>query len=173
MSHKHEVDQRAYVFTERQLREFYSPLLGLRNEIRARSEVRLRVEQTANTVWREECEQRSTNRTSLEEFTQKRGPEFRKIISYGNDEFRRDIYPAYERMIAVFRDGYWLAQPETRAYFAPLVEFVNLWSRALDDSLPSEIIDRIRAEESQLESFYTHLEEIHDQLHAKSKHGTV
>src|SRR3990167_940518 len=49
--------QRRLAFVETQLRDFYSPMLGLRNEIRMRSELRVQLHETADAVWRELCAQ--------------------------------------------------------------------------------------------------------------------
>ncbi len=38
LSARREIKQRQLAFVERQLRDFYSPLLGIRNEIRMRAE---------------------------------------------------------------------------------------------------------------------------------------
>src|SRR5262245_42959353 len=95
--------ERQRAFRERQLRDFYSPLLGLREDIRAKSELRIKVSGAANTTWRRLCaEARDT--ASPEEHLRRlmveKDAQFGGIIDYNNEQFANEIMPAYRRMIA-------------------------------------------------------------------------
>src|SRR6266496_4949101 len=51
LTSRRERKQRQLDFIRTQLREFYSPILGLRQDILMRSELRVKVQQAANTAW--------------------------------------------------------------------------------------------------------------------------
>lgn len=43
--------QRKLEFIERQLREFYSPMIGCLKRVRAKSELRLKISQASDSAW--------------------------------------------------------------------------------------------------------------------------
>ena len=170
LSSRREAGERRRAFVERQLREFYSPLLGMRSELRALGEVGLKVKDTADEAWREII----GNQPSAEaqaKLSAQRLPEFAKIVQYNNKQLRQALLPMYRTMVAVFRDNLSLAEPSTREHFATLVEFVELWTRSLDEKLPIEVQQRLSLEESKLQPFYENLEQTHDELRTKVKQG--
>jgi hypothetical protein len=61
----------------------------------------------------------------------------------------------------------WLAEPETRKHFAPLIEFVDVWDKILSDRLPSTFAPAIGHTEQNLKPFYSHLEATHDRIRAE------
>lgn len=105
---KREVVQRRHAFIERQLRDFYSPLLGLRTEIRTRSELRVKIHGVADNLWRRLV--REARERGGPEATQQMGEaksaEFQKIIEYDNERLMQDLLPAYRSMVRVFREKY-------------------------------------------------------------------
>jgi len=174
LTSKREERQRRFAFLERQLRDFYSPLIGLRSEIRKKSELRLRISSAANTEWQRLCEQmRNTARPeeNLERLQKEKGPQFDAIINYNNEQFAKDILPAYRQMLAVFRDNLWLADPETRPHFDNLLEFVDLWERWVARSIPHEVIKYLGHTEETLHPFYDHLEKKLDELRLRLSEG--
>jgi hypothetical protein len=98
-----------------QLSEFYSPLLGIRSQIKAKSELRLKLSSVAGAAW-----------------------------------------PA--KFAGIFTDGMWLAEPSTIRHYAALVEFVEIWNRFLDQSLPREVLQQIEHKEETLQPLYADLE---------------
>jgi hypothetical protein len=63
-------------------------------------------------------------------------PGILKTVKDENQTFRELLMPRYREMVEVFRSKMWLAEPETRKHFAPLIEFVDVWDKILDDRLP-------------------------------------
>ncbi|MCI0628919.1 MAG: hypothetical protein L0387_45950 [Acidobacteria bacterium] len=174
LTSKREERQRRFAFLERQLRDFYSPLLGLRSEIRKKGELRVRISGAANTEWQRLCAQmRDTARAeeNLERLQKEKGPQFDAIINYNNEQFAKDILPAYRRMLSVFRDNLWLAEAETRLYFERLLEFVDLWERWIAHSIPHEVVQNLGHSEESLHPFYDHLEKKHDELRQRLAQG--
>lgn len=49
LSGRREIRQKQHAFIERQLLNFYSPLLGIRSDIQMRSELRVKIHQAADT----------------------------------------------------------------------------------------------------------------------------
>jgi hypothetical protein len=167
--------QRKHDFVSRQLKDFYSPLLGIRSEIKMLGELRLKIHDVADTTWRQLCDEarEAGGPTALREMRENRFPEFKRIIEYDNRQLAEELLPAYRRMVTIFRENMWLAETETRFYFNNLLEFVELWNRWLAETVPSEVIRAIKHDEDSLQSFYKHLEEKHDELQAKLSRGNV
>lgn len=140
-------------FVEKQLREFYSPLNGFLKEIRAKGQTRFKIETLSNVAWREKCERSGQDFNSDEEFKT-----FDKIIDYDNNQLRERIMPLYREMLSVFRDKYWLAEPDTSKYFNDFSEFVEIWERSLQRALPREVIIKLDHSEEKLKPFYDELE---------------
>jgi hypothetical protein len=174
LSGRRETRQRQLTFVERQLLDFYSPLLGIRSEIRMRSELRVRVHNTADAEWRRLCEEKKLiGVEALQKLTDERGKEFTEIIEYDNRQLKEELIPAYRKMVNLFRDNMWLAEAETKEYFRPLLEFVELWERWLAKTLPSEVIQSLEHGEESLHPFYDHLQNKHDELREKLERGHV
>ena len=146
--------QRRARFLEHQLREFYSPLLALLDEIRAKKRLRDRILRTAHEASRVQAD------------------ELNRLIQHDN-KFVAEIYPAYAKMVSVFRDNLWLADPETRGFYPALIEFVRIWERWLDDTMSSELVQAIGHSEEPLQPFFDHLQRKHDELRAKLSQGKV
>ena len=171
---RRERSQRRIAFVEQQLKDFYSPMLGLRNEIRMRSELRVRIHDTADAVWRELCgHARQVSVETLGDLSRTRGPEFTKLIEYDNKQLQEELLPAYRQMAKLFRENLWLADPDTREHYQHLIEFIELWDRWLAKSIPGEVIERLGHSEENLKPFYDHLRKRHDDLRAKIKQGKV
>ena len=59
---------------------------------------------------------------------------------YDNKQFKEGLLPGYEKMGSLFREKMYLAYPGTAEHFGKLVEFVAIWKRHLDGSLPPEAL---------------------------------
>ena len=168
---RRETKQRQLAFVENQLRNFYSPLLGIRSEIQMQSELRVKISQTANVEWRKWVS--GIGAVEAQKLTEERFKEFKQIIEYDNRQFREELMPAYLKMVSLFRDNMWLTEPETRKYFKPLLEFVEVWNRFLAKSLPVEVVQAINHGEESLKPFYEHLQNKHDELRKKLENVKV
>jgi len=90
-------------------------------------------------------------------------PGILQTIRDENATLRKILMPRYHEMVSVFREKMWLAEPETRAYFPALVEFVDVWDKILAER-PASVAPAIGHTEKNLKPFYVHLEKMHDQL---------
>jgi len=147
-------------------------MLGLRNEIQMRGELRVQIQTAADAAWRGLAKETRRNGVRApEQFSAEREPEFKKLIEYDNTQLERELLPAYRRMVSLFRDNYWLADLDTRGFYQQLVQFVELWERWLADAIPWEVIERLGHSEENLQAFYAHLEEKHDSLRGRIENG--
>jgi hypothetical protein len=166
--------QRRLAFVERQLKDFYSPILGLRSEIRMRSELRVRIHEAADAVWRQLCDEaRQISVDALRQLSETREPEFANLIEYDNKQLQEELLPAYREMVKLFRANLWLADPDTRDHYRQLIEYVELWDRWLAKSIPGEVIQSLEHSEGKLKPFYEHLQERHDALRGKLEAGSA
>ncbi|MFZ0478434.1 MAG: hypothetical protein WAL71_04740 [Terriglobales bacterium] len=175
LSARREKSQRRYLFRERQLQDFYSPLLGLRTEILARSELRVKVRALADSEWRRlvnEAHQSPDPEATLK-LERHRWPLFEKVAIYDEKKLPEELIPTYRKMLSIFRDNLWLAEPETRPFLKTLLEFVDIWERWLGGNLVPEILSKLDHSESKLHPFYDHLELKHDELRMRLSRGSV
>ena len=155
--------QKKLDFIERQLREFYSPILGCQKEIHAKSELRLKISEAAKKVWKEVCE--SAPKPFLNH--DKEFEPYKKIIEYDNEQLKNELLPLYRKMLLTFRENYGLADPETHKWYSELCDFVELWERWISDNIPAEVIKKVDYSEKRLNPFYQELENRIDILRSK------
>ena len=136
-------------------------MLSLRSVIRARSEMRVRVHEAADAAWRKLCHNAREigGADALQKLTNDRRSEFDRIVEYDNQQLIEHLIPTYKDMLNLFQANMWLADQDTRIHFKALVEFIDVWERSLDDSLPIEVFQELDHREENLKPFYNHLEE--------------
>lgn len=175
LASRREQKEQRLSFLGKQLQEFYSALLGIRTEIRMRSEIRVKVHDAAGAIWPDLCEDARARGgpEALQRLTETRWPEFERLIEYDNKQLFQELLPLYRRMVELFRTNYWLAEPDTRTFFPELVEFVELWNRSEQKSLPVEVVQRLGHGEEKLNDFYAHLQKKHDELREKVRLADV
>jgi hypothetical protein len=160
---------RHVAFKKQQLEEFYGPLLATHKEIRARSELRVKLQAALDGQHTEAMLQAGVSggadrHDRINDATDAHIPTILTNIQDEGQTFRDVLMPRYRSMINVFRDKMFLAEPETRQYFGQLIEFVDVWDKILADKLPPSVAPAINHTEANLSPFYTHLEEVHDRL---------
>lgn len=163
---KQQRKQQRLSFIEKQLKYFYSPLLGLRKEIFMLSDFREKISRIADAEWKELCE-KERNPDALRKLTEDRWEEFDKIIKYDNRQLTETLIPSYNKMVTIFRENYYLAEKQTLDYFQSLLEFVNIWDRWLDHSLPKEVNESLEQNEETLKPLYADIKKTHDELRTK------
>ena len=175
LTSKQQKEQRKLAFIEKQLRYFYSPLLGIRKEIQMLSELQNKISKSADENWRKMCadarERSGDDVRSLRDEIDARKDEFMGIIKYSNRQLTERLLPSYRRMVSIFREYYYLADSSTCKHFCPLIEFVDIWDRYLDKSIPHEVGSDLGHSENTLNLFYKEIEELHDKLRMKLNNG--
>jgi len=147
--------QRSSDFRKQQLAEFYAPLAGMRQQVRAKSELRLKVSQAANTAWHELCER---YRGGVMHDHEERYAPYKRIIEYENKQLETELLPLYREMLRLFTERYHLADAETRAFYHSFVEFVEIGNRWMAESLPAAVLEKLDHGEQHVLPFYEHLE---------------
>ncbi len=169
-------ERRAHLlsFYETQLKQFYSPMLGLRNEIKMCEDLQKRIHSISNTTWKELYEKaQESGPEAVKKLSNDRRPYFDKIDIYDANKLDKEVFPFYQRIVKLFRDYYWLADLDTRQHYQCLIEFVEIWRRWFDSSIPSEILKNLDFSEMKLMPFYDHIQNKHDILRSKIKKGKV
>lgn len=153
-------------FISRQLNEFYGPLVSLRAEILTLSKLRVKLQSAADATWRKLVaeERERGGATATRRLSEERFSEWQALTEDENRQLHEKLIPGYQKMVGTFRNRMWLAEPETRAYFGGLVEFVELWERHLRKTIPIEVLVEMEHTEEKLKPFYSHIEQVHDRL---------
>jgi hypothetical protein len=159
---KREKDARKVAFRKQQLEEFYGPLLATHKEIRARSELRVKLQEAIDSKHLEDMVMAGP--AGVEGSADVNIPVILTNIRDESETFREVLMPRYREMINIFREKMWLAEPETRKFFPGLIEFVDVWDKILGDNIPRSIAPAIGHTENNLSPFYKHLEGEHDRL---------
>jgi hypothetical protein len=165
MTDRREKAARALAFRKQQIEQFYGPLLAMHKEIRARSELRVKLQEAIDTSHVNDM--LLAGRSGVEDTSDQYVP---AIVANVDDEhrtFRNVLMPRYREMISTFRERMWLAEPETREFLPALIEFVDVWDKIIDRSLPHAVASTIGHTEKNLIPFYEHLHKLHDKLRAE------
>lgn len=148
--------ERKNALMREQLRSLYAPLIAILLEIRSKSEVRVKLSSAARDSWVSLFEgvQSPTIKQRIDD-TEK--PAYIKLFDYNNKQLTGQIVPLYRKMLEVLSNQIGLAEPSTLNHFPALVEFVEIWNRFLDGSLPENVLDKIEHKEETLTAFYDDL----------------
>jgi hypothetical protein len=171
---KREIRQRRHEFVERQLSDFYSPLLGCHMKIEAICVTHRRIEHAANEAWRKSCNEMSQTarrEENLERLNTERGPAFARIADGDNKQLGERVNAAYRNMVRIFEENLWLAQPGTRGYFGGLLEYADLSERCAAQEIPHEVLRELDYSEHSLLPFFKHIQETHDLLRGQVSRG--
>jgi hypothetical protein len=141
-----------------QLEGFYSPLIGIREEIRAKSAVRTNVHSAAASVWLKMVELHDRNAPA--DVKEK----LDKVFEYSNEQLEKDLVPLYQKMLELYLKNKWLAEPSTLKFNYEFVEFVELWNRYFAGSLPREVLPVMEHSEKKLYPLYQDLQDNFDRL---------
>jgi hypothetical protein len=146
---RRERQQRELAFVERQLKEFYSPMLGLRTEIETRTHLRGRIQTTAGAVWRDLTDGRPGQ--PIRQMDATKEATFQRLIEDDSTTFKEQLLPAYQQMAALFRESLWLADADTRSYYPELMEYLDVWERYLRQAIPGEVVSALGHTEDTLQ----------------------
>ena len=126
-------------------------MLGYRERLKARGELRLKVRTVAGSEWARLAEQtHETGMEAIHELQEKRCRSFRESSNTTTSSLRSRTFPCTVRCSTCLPRRCTLPNPSTRAHLLALVEFIGLWERFLTDNLPHEVVSRIGADEENL-----------------------
>jgi hypothetical protein len=159
IANRNQKNERRHRRNAEQLR-FYAELLSIRKMILAKSELRLRLHNASHKSWKEEIrpaiEQGPT--PLVHELYARREGEFDKLSEYEDNQLRNEIIPLYRKMVDVWVANMGQAEESTQKHFAALVDFVEIWNRYLNNSLPQAVVRELTHQESSLYPLYDDIE---------------
>jgi hypothetical protein len=141
-----------------QLEGFYSVLLAIRMQIRAKSHLRERLRTIANEAWQEELKPAGDDPQAKARIENIAWPYYHKILDYDQRQLDEEILPLYREMLSHMTKHMGLAEGSTLNHYELLVEFLEIWNRGLQQTLPAKVVNRIGHEEARLHPFYEELE---------------
>jgi hypothetical protein len=139
---------------EKQLSEFYSPIVGRLQRVGAIGELRLKVNNELDKAWRDLCAKQSKPFLDSEKYFEP----FKKSIEHDNEQLSREIIPLYDEMLQIFQEKYWLATPSSQAWYSAFFTFVEIWHRWLNGTIPGPVVEGLKHSEEPLKPFYQELE---------------
>jgi hypothetical protein len=101
MQGHHQKKERENAFIKERLRDFYAPLLGMRSEIRAKSELRLKVSSITHAEWQAKFEG-ITDPEVKKAIDAQESPKYEKVFDYNDKQLREEIVPLYKKMLEWF-----------------------------------------------------------------------
>jgi hypothetical protein len=139
---------------------FYAELLSIRKLILAKTELRVKLSNAAHHGWKEEISQTGDNPSSplRADLYARREDEYDRLENYSNKQVKEEIVPLYRKML-----DYWIAnmaqaEPSTQKHFTAFVEYVEIWNRFLQNSLPATVLKEITHKEKKLYPLYEDIE---------------
>lgn len=151
---RHAREVKALEFTERRVRDFYSPMVGCFKRIHTLSSLRAEVSRTADVTWRGMCAR--APKPFLEH--EKAYEPFKAITEFDNEQLYAEILPAYDRMVAIFTEQYWLADAETQRHYVGFCRFVDIWHRYKAHSIPPAVLLELTHSTEAVDTLYSTLE---------------
>jgi hypothetical protein len=154
-----------------QLAGFCGPILAIRAQVLSQRELGQRISGAAEAAWQAMVKRAYEGNDELgkldrmEKLTQQRWPSFEKLTEYGNRQLVEEVIPSYRKMVELFTSKMHLAEPSTITYFPALLEFVEIWNRWLNESLPGEVLGILNHTEDTLFPLYDNLLENFTRMH--------
>jgi hypothetical protein len=146
-----------------QLESFYSPLLGMRAEIKAKSDLRQKLHAIGNAEWIK-LFAGIHDPLGKQKMHDTHWPRYEKLLEHSETQLRDELIPLYRNMLKYFSTHMWLAEKSTLKHYTALTEFVEMWNRHLSGSLPTEVTWAVDPKESMLFPFYEDLQRNFDSL---------
>jgi hypothetical protein len=158
LTRSNESKKRRLEFFEKQLRELYGPLWGLRQEIQALSNFRLEVEQ-AHLTFHEEHMRQYRDSIPPGAYWKALRDETQGDIDYNNKLLQERLLPHYRLMRDILREKMWLADADILDHWPTLVKFIDTWDRSFETQPHPSIVRVYQVKEQRLNSLYRALEE--------------
>ncbi len=162
---KRERQKQRHDFQAKQIAELYGPLVALHHELQARAAIRDRIIDTAVEVREQVIDAgRLVGREELRRLHADELPGYDAVANMPHQGFVDMLLPTYQAIRDLYREKLWLAEPDTRAHFPPLLEFVSLWEWYLDQKPPGRIMLGLKHSSKKLEPVFDHLHQEHERL---------
>ena len=146
-------------FINKQITEFYSPMMGYIYRIEASYSLQKELSKLAEDAWKEISANNLDKNNLDEEFKP-----FQKLIEYDNKITNEEVLPLFYKMHDIFTQNYWLAEDSTKPHYLKLSRYVDVWRRYQDDSLPRQVLWKMEKDENLLIPFKTDIKNKLDYL---------
>jgi len=93
-----------------------------------------------------------------DELYKQREAEYDRLQEYSEQQLREELVPLYRKMLEHWTANMDKAEPSTQHHFAALVDYVEIWNRFLEKSLPAAVIRELGHEEKKLYPLYADIE---------------
>ncbi len=161
--------ERRHQRVRQQLDEFYGPMLGMRKQIEARSELRAEIQSLDNEEREERRRASRGQRPSLEEISEQR-EDLVRSIDYDNQQLRTVLLPIYREMRDYFASHISLAEPSTREHLPALIKFIEVWDRSFESAFPGDTLRKVSdRHEEKVKPLYEDLQSQLDRLSEEVK----
>jgi hypothetical protein len=161
-----QAEERRLARVRDKLDKFYAPLLALRKQILAKSEVREKVRNVANSEWAE-LFRGQPGPEEKKKIEAERDAQYADILKYDAEQLKSELVPLYRQKVSLFSDNMQFAEESTRAHYGELVEFVEIWNRQLAKEMPREVVVGLNQKEEKLYPLYSDLEAQFKRLRAQ------
>lgn len=135
MTSRNQKKERKQAHIRQQLQEFYSPMLGMRQEIVAKEESRRKINEMVHTII-DKSKVGDPGGVRRDHYYDDERKALRGLGAHDHKQWEEEILPLYKEMLKKFTSEMWLAEPSTRANYGELTNFLERWSRvhALTDA---------------------------------------
>jgi hypothetical protein len=165
LTNRREREKRRTDHIERQLSEFYGPLITLRKQLAARREHRGNIESAINKVWERLAPEMRKVGVDDQKISQLLTDQLNALTEDDKKYLGEIFLPDFREMLRLFRDKMWLAEPSTVSHFGTIVEYVDAWELSLQGVIAGAVaIELQRPTDEKLRQFYAELEATHDRL---------
>ncbi|GAB6990867.1 hypothetical protein [Paenibacillus pini] len=144
-------------FVERQLDQFYGPMLGCINYLDANRALRIFLYEKESEVMNDnDIDEFLDNKVRLEYIN--------NSIAYDNKIFLEQVFPQYRKMLSLFSEHSSCVLPETMKHYQTLYKFVGIWERHFAKAVNREVVARLDFEEDKLIDLYLNIRQTVDKL---------
>lgn len=157
LTSRHQRIERRNARMKEQLMEFYAPLRGMRAQIKAKSELRTKVHVAGEDLWAKQFEG-IDDPEMKKEIDSANWEKYEKTLDYSNKQMEAEIIPLYRKMLEHFSTHMGLAEESTLEHYGTFVEFVEIWNRWMEKSLPPEVANRLNHSEKKVYPLYDDIE---------------
>ena len=156
---RHFRTQKWHEFDQRRLDEFYGPMLGLINQVRANAQASVKATAASDEAWRDICRRQPRPFQDHD----KHFEPFQRSLEYENERFTREDLAAYDRMLEIFKSKLFLSYPSSKQWFDMFCQYVDHWHRPL----PPEARMKLNISRTSLPEFYADVQKHADNLRRK------
>jgi hypothetical protein len=157
MTSLNQARERKQTHIRQQLQEFYSPMLGMKEELAAKEEARRKIRGDVIAIIENSKASDPTGVPRVSYYDDERKAIF-GLSAIDHEQWKNEILPLYKKMLEKFTSEMWLAEPSTRSHYGELSNFVERWKRADALTDAAEVAWKIDLTDENVKPLYADLE---------------